>query len=85
MDIDLLFYDDRVVDSDRLTIPHPRIAERDFVLAPLEEVLPDYVHPVLKKTIRQLRRELLQAANPPGADGHEKLTKNHYLCFLFSD
>ena len=62
MDIDLLFYDDRVVDSDRL------IAERDFVLAPLEEVLPDYVHPVLKKTIRQLRRELLQAANPPGAD-----------------
>ena len=59
----------RVVDSDRLTIPHPRIAERDFVLAPLEEVLPDYVHPVLKKTIRQLRRELLQAANPPGADG----------------
>ena len=62
MDIDLLFYDDRVVDSDRLTIPHPRIA-------PLEEVLPDYVHPVLKKTIRQLRRELLQAANPPGADG----------------
>ena len=69
MDIDLLFYDNRVVDSDRLTIPHPRIAERDFVLAPLEEVLPDYVHPVLKKTIRQLRRELLQAANPPGADG----------------
>ena len=65
MDIDLLFYDNRVVDSDRLTIPHPRIAERDFVLAPLEEVLPDYVHPVLKKTIRQLRRELLQAANPP--------------------
>ena len=82
MDIDLLFYDNRVVDSDRLTIPHPRIAERDFVLAPLEEVLPDYVHPVLKKTIRQLRRELLQAA---GRGRHEKLTKNHYLCFLFSD
>lgn len=69
MDIDLLFYDDRAIDSDGLTVPHPRIAERDFVLAPLEEVLPDYVHPVLKKTIRQLRRELLQAANTPDTDG----------------
>lgn len=55
MDIDILFYDRRIVRTERLTIPHPLIAERDFVLAPLEEVLPDFVHPVLGKTVRELR------------------------------
>lgn len=69
MDIDLLFYDDRIIDSERLTIPHPRIAERDFVLAPLEEVLPDFVHPVSGKTIRRLRRELLHTKNTPAPPG----------------
>ena len=55
LDIDILFYDRRIVRTERLTIPHPLIAERDFVLAPLEEVLPDFVHPVLGKTVRELR------------------------------
>lgn len=55
LDIDLLFYDDAVIDSPRLAVPHPRLHERAFVLEPLAEILPDLVHPVLKKTVLQLR------------------------------
>ena len=54
VDIDILFYDDAVVNEPDLRIPHPRIAERRFVLAGLCEVMPDYVHPVHKKNIRTL-------------------------------
>jgi 2-amino-4-hydroxy-6-hydroxymethyldihydropteridine diphosphokinase len=54
IDIDILFYDDVVLNHSRLTIPHRFIAKRQFVLAPLREVMPDYVHPVLKKPIREL-------------------------------
>lgn len=54
IDIDILFYDDLRLDGERLTVPHPRIAEREFVLAPLREVMPDYVHPALGKPIREL-------------------------------
>lgn len=54
IDIDIIFYNDDIIASPHLTIPHPRIAERRFVLTPISEIAPDFVHPVLKKTITQL-------------------------------
>jgi 2-amino-4-hydroxy-6-hydroxymethyldihydropteridine diphosphokinase len=54
IDIDILFYHDKIIDSQNLTIPHPGIALRRFVLEPLTEISPDFIHPVLKKTVRGL-------------------------------
>ena len=54
IDLDILFYDDLVLNSPDLTIPHPRLCERAFVLIPLAEIAPDFTHPVTRKTIRQL-------------------------------
>jgi 2-amino-4-hydroxy-6-hydroxymethyldihydropteridine diphosphokinase len=57
IDIDILFYNDLVLDEPGLTIPHPRIPDRRFVLEPLNEISPDYLHPVLGKTMSQLLLE----------------------------
>ena len=54
IDIDILFYDDLILRTERLTIPHPLIREREFVLAPLREIMPDYLHPVYRKPVREL-------------------------------
>ncbi|HLP04062.1 MAG TPA: 2-amino-4-hydroxy-6-hydroxymethyldihydropteridine diphosphokinase [Paludibacter sp.] len=54
IDIDILFYDDVIIDLPELKIPHPHIADRDFVLTPLSEIAPDLVHPVLKRKIKDL-------------------------------
>lgn len=54
IDIDLLLYDDLVLDTPELKLPHPLMQERDFVMRPLAEIAPEVVHPVFKKTIREL-------------------------------
>jgi len=54
MDIDILFYDNEIINLSNLIIPHPYIAKRRFVLAPLLEIIPNFVHPVLKQKIKSL-------------------------------
>jgi 2-amino-4-hydroxy-6-hydroxymethyldihydropteridine diphosphokinase len=54
IDIDLLLYNNQIIDTPQLTLPHPRLAERAFVLCPLSELAPDLVHPVIGRTIASL-------------------------------
>jgi 2-amino-4-hydroxy-6-hydroxymethyldihydropteridine diphosphokinase len=60
IDLDLLFYDGVVVQTESLTVPHPRAHERSFVMIPMRELSPDYVHPVLVKTVAALCEEDLR-------------------------
>jgi len=54
IDIDILFFNDEIISSENLIIPHPGLHERKFTLVPLAELIPDYLHPVLKKTIAEI-------------------------------
>ena len=58
IDLDILFYDDYVIKNNELTIPHALLQERDFVLKPLAEIAPNYIHPRYGKSIKQLYDEL---------------------------
>lgn len=54
IDIDIIFYDDLIFESPELTIPHRLMHKREFVLAPMREIIPDYVHPVLQTRIKEI-------------------------------
>jgi len=68
IDIDIVFYNRLVMTTDDLTIPHPYVHERGFVLIPLSELVPDFEHPVLGKTVR----ELIKAAGTGGVKRVER-------------
>lgn len=61
LDIDILFYGEHIIHSGDLTVPHPAIAERRFTLVPLAELSPEFMHPVLKKSMKEL---LAECADP---------------------
>ena len=58
--MDIIFYDDLVLDTPKLTIPHADMQNRKFVLEPLAELAPWYRHPILGKTVKKLLEELVQ-------------------------
>ncbi|MFQ6067557.1 MAG: 2-amino-4-hydroxy-6-hydroxymethyldihydropteridine diphosphokinase [bacterium] len=72
IDLDLLLYEDAVVDKVDLTVPHPHLHERRFILTPLVEINPNLVHPVLEKTLKEILKEL--------KDSHQvdKILENRY-------
>ena len=58
IDLDVLLYDDIILKSDSMTIPHPLMHEREFVLGPLSEIAEDVIHPVLNKSITDLLKRI---------------------------
>jgi 2-amino-4-hydroxy-6-hydroxymethyldihydropteridine diphosphokinase len=58
IDLDIIFYNDEVIDEPDLKVPHPDMQNRDFVLKPLCDLNPNFVHPVFKKTVKTLLEEL---------------------------
>jgi len=58
IDIDIIFYDNQIIDEPNLSVPHPRFAERDFVLKPLSDLNPELVDPISKQTVKQLYEQL---------------------------
>jgi len=57
IDIDIIYFNDEIINSSNLTIPHPSMADRKFVLIPLAEIAPAYMHPILLKTNEVLLKE----------------------------
>lgn len=60
IDIDILFYDNEIVSTDMIQIPHPRVHERAYALVPMLELAPDYVHPIMGSNVSDIHRSLLE-------------------------
>lgn len=58
IDLDILFFDDLIISEDDLVVPHPLISERAFVLVPLAELAPDFIHPVFKISLAELKEKV---------------------------
>lgn len=71
IDLDILFYDELVIETASLVIPHPHVHERGFVLMPLNDIAPDLVHPTLRKTVS----EMLAVCDTSGITVYEKKDK----------
>jgi 2-amino-4-hydroxy-6-hydroxymethyldihydropteridine diphosphokinase len=68
IDIDILFYDELILETPVLVVPHPHLHERGFVLMPLMDIAPDLVHPVSRKSVR----EMLASCDVGGIEPYEK-------------
>ncbi|MBX7149401.1 2-amino-4-hydroxy-6-hydroxymethyldihydropteridine diphosphokinase [bacterium] len=68
LDLDILFYDDITLNTPKLTLPHPHLHERAFVLVPLEEIAAKWIHPVTKKTVAQMTKTV------EGREGLQRLS-----------
>lgn len=60
IDLDIIFYDDLIINTDNLKIPHPDAHNRTFVMGPLSEIDPDFVHPVLNKKVKDIYLKLIE-------------------------
>lgn len=67
IDLDILFYDDRIINTQALQVPHPRLHERRFVLEPLTQIEPALIHPVLKRSVKDLLAQLSKPSTSPDA------------------
>ncbi|HET9909942.1 MAG TPA: 2-amino-4-hydroxy-6-hydroxymethyldihydropteridine diphosphokinase [Anaerolineales bacterium] len=71
IDLDILFYDELILNTPPLLLPHPRLQERGFVLMPLSDIAPNLVHPTLRKTVSQM----LESCDTNGIQVYEKSDK----------
>lgn len=75
IDIDILFYDNQIINAPALTVPHPLLHKRDFVLIPLSEIAPELLHPVLNETIASLKIKLLSPES--GSERYANIPKRY--------